>query len=79
MKRFLPLMTAIWLCACGVGSERAEELYEDRCLQMGGSVVGDPGDGSVIMGGCPNGETNLGEIVYREFPRPVEGAICCLP
>ena len=49
-----------------------KELTERECLDMGGQLIGDPGDGSVYRDGCPRGQTLLGSV-----PVGIEGSICC--
>ena len=56
-------------------------ITTDTCLSMGGTIVGDPGDGSVLRPEflCPSGHPPIGTIQFMdEEPIAVEGAVCCL-
>lgn len=55
-------------------------LSEETCLEQGGSMVGDIGDGAVHRPEyvCPSGHPPLGSIVAGAGePIGVEGAVCC--
>lgn len=45
-------------------------LTKAECEQKGGTVVTDPGDGS--LKDCPAGKQNLGKVSGA-----IEGALCC--
>lgn len=50
----------------------------ERCSALGGEVVRDPGDGSVLGHGCPDGRETFG--VFEPSPGepvPSGGALCC--
>jgi len=51
------------------------------CLDEGGEVVGDPGDGSVFEPDytCPGGDSPLGILDFEPgMPFPKNGGVCCL-
>lgn len=53
--------------------------YQD-CLDEGGSIVGDPGDGSVFEADylCPDGQSPLGILDFEPgMPFPKNGGVCC--
>ncbi|MCR9163615.1 MAG: hypothetical protein ACE37F_15595 [Nannocystaceae bacterium] len=63
------------------GEGSASFTYEG-CLDEGGVIVGDPGDGSVFEPGylCPSGEPPMGWLEFEPgmaFPR--NGGVCCPP
>lgn len=65
-------------CAPGPGPTRVSYSSKE-CEAIGGLVVGDPGDGSLLRNGCAGSET-LGIIDNSKEPGsgiPIEGAMCC--
>ena len=55
-------------------------LTTAQCAEMGGVVVGDPGDGRVHQRDylCESGQPPLGTLMFLEGePIPIEGAVCC--
>ena len=57
-----------------------EEYTREECLDNGGIVVGDIGDGSIFQEGyvCEsNGESPMANIVQTEEPFAIEGEVCC--
>lgn len=58
-----------------------EELTVGACLDAGGEVVGDPGDGSVFQPDyvCASGDSPLGILDFEPgMPFPRNGGVCCL-
>ncbi|MBV1859750.1 MAG: hypothetical protein KUG77_15160 [Nannocystaceae bacterium] len=58
-----------------------EELTVGACLDEGGAVVGDPGDGSVFEPDyvCASGDSPLGILDFEPgMPFPKNGGVCCL-
>jgi hypothetical protein len=51
--------------------EPVATLSPDQCVQQGGEVRGDIGDGQIR---CGAGERELGRV-----PVGIEGSICCVP
>jgi hypothetical protein len=49
-------------------------LSLDGCDEAGGEVLGDPGDHSLVRGGCPDLRENLGFVDFG-----FEGGLCCGP
>lgn len=45
----------------------------ENCRYSGGEVLTDPGDGSLMRNGCPDGHANMGLV----SPSGEEGALCC--
>jgi hypothetical protein len=63
-----------------VGGDERERLTPEQCVERGGSVVGDIGDGATHLPDylCPSGEPPVGEIFPVEGqPVAIEGAVCC--
>lgn len=57
-------------------------LTYEACLDEGGVIVGDPGDGSVFEPDyeCPGGESPLGWLEFEPgMPFPRNGGVCCPP
>ena len=55
-------------------------LTATQCAEMGGSIVGDPGDGKVHRPDyiCESGESPLGTIQFEAGkPISIEGSVCC--
>ena len=55
-------------------------LTRAQCEQSGGTVVGDPGDGSTQLPTyrCPNGSAPVANIRFLEGePISIEGSVCC--
>jgi hypothetical protein len=55
-------------------------LNRQDCLDAGGLVVGDIGDGRIHRQdyACPNGQSPIGTIIYgKEEAMPLEGEVCC--
>lgn len=75
----ISLVTALTAATCSSQNGEAP-LTTAQCIQAGGSIVGDPGDGSVHRPDyiCESGLPPLGAIRFLEGePIPVEGAVCC--
>ena len=73
------LMAGLVAAACSSQGTGAA-LTRAECLDMGGTVIGDPGDGRVYRPDyrCPSGQRPLGPLEFQEGePIPVEGAVCC--
>jgi len=51
-------------------------MAPESCTAQGGTVVGDPGDGSTHRPDfrCPSGKAPIGEV-----DQGIEGAVCCGP
>ena len=80
-RRIAGIIALVIVSACSTDNG-APLLTSETCLSMGGTVLGDPGDGSVLSPEylCPNGEPPVGTILFTEGePMAVEGAVCCLP
>lgn len=70
-----------WPDTDGGTSEGQALLTVGACLDDGGEVVGDPGDGSVFEPDyvCPSGESPLGILDFEPgMPFPKNGGVCCL-
>ena len=55
-------------------------LTTAQCAEMGGSIVGDPGDGRLHRSDyiCESGETPLGTIQFEAGESiSIEGSVCC--
>ena len=66
-----------WGTTTGAGS-----LTYAACVDQGGVIVGDPGDGSVFEPDyeCPGGEAPLGWLEFEPgMPFPRNGGVCCPP
>jgi hypothetical protein len=62
------------------GTGAQDPITAARCKELGGSVVGDIGDGAIHRPDyrCPGGEPPLGAIAPEAGePQAVEGAVCC--
>jgi len=80
-RRLTGLVALVILSACS-SDNGAPLVTTESCLSMGGTVVGDPGDGSIGSPEyrCPSGDPPIGTIPFlEEEPIAVEGAVCCLP
>lgn len=93
--RFILIVITLGLAACtpkgvgtpvaepelpGLGSKHSTQMTAQECVNAGGVVVGDIGDGRIHRTGylCENGEAPLGTIVpIQGQPMAVEGAVCC--
>ncbi|MGH1341268.1 MAG: hypothetical protein ACRBN8_06945 [Nannocystales bacterium] len=67
--------------SAGESSGGAAPLTVGDCLDAGGEVVGDPGDGSVFDPDyvCESGESPLGILDFEPgMPFPKNGGVCCL-
>lgn len=53
---------------------RLPTITTEECEDAGGEVIGDPGDGSVTLVGCPDDRSELGLVDLG-----AEGAFCCEP
>ncbi len=65
----------------GEATAGAAALTVGACLDEGGEVVGDPGDGSVFEPDyvCPSGASPLGILDFEPgMPFPKNGGVCCL-
>ncbi len=70
---------AIATAAC-LSDRNDTPLTTARCVEMGGVIVADIGDGRVHRTDylCESGERPFGPIEFLEGqPIPVEGAVCC--
>ena len=65
-------LLALALLGCGEEPEPGRVLEPAECEARGGTVIGDPGDGSVHRDGCPEGQELLGSVNLG-----IEGGICC--
>ena len=75
------LLAAALIAAACSSQNGAQSLTSAQCREMGGTIVGDPGDGRVHDPDflCESGRPPLGPIEFLEGePIPVEGAVCCL-
>lgn len=98
--RFMPFFIIFAFSACvpvknqpletsvgfpGLGVENGTQMTEHECVQAGGTVIGDIGDGRIHQHDylCENGEVPLGSIVpaldkpNNSVSIPVDGAVCC--
>lgn len=65
----------------GETTDGADPLTVAACLDEGGVIVGDPGDGSVFEPDyvCESGESPLGILDFEPgMPFPKNGGVCCL-
>ena len=80
-RAFTVILLAAALIAAACSSQNgARPLTSAACLEMAGTIVGDPGDGRIHRPDyvCENGQPPLGPIEFAEGqPIPVEGAVCC--
>jgi len=70
------------VCCGGLpdNSTSREEYTRQECLENGGVVVGDIGDGSIFQADyvCEsNGESPLADIAQTEDPVAIDGEVCC--
>lgn len=67
----------------GLGPTTGEALLTyAACIDQGGVIVGDPGDGSVFEVDyvCPGGESPIGWLEFEPgMPFPRNGGVCCPP
>ena len=58
----------------GDGGAERDVISEEECAARGGTIVGDPGDGSTRRPDyvCPNGAPPIAEVQWG-----IEGAACC--
>lgn len=67
-------------CEPGPPQSMQVSYSSKECEGIGGTVVSDPGDGSLFRNGCPDGKATLGSIDNSKEPEsgiPIEGALCC--
>lgn len=80
-RAFTVVLLAAALIAAACSSQNGvHSLTSTTCLEMGGTVIGDPGDGRVHKPDyvCASGRPPLGPITFEKGePIPVEGAVCC--
>lgn len=65
----------------GVATTGAAWISHDDCIAEGGTVIGDPGDGSVFEPDymCPDGGVLLGVLDFMPgMPFPENGGVCCV-
>jgi hypothetical protein len=67
-----PPYTVCWDYSPGLRCAR-HAYTPEQCAAVGGVAVADPGDGSVVEGGCPGGASSLGPI-DADWD---EGGLCC--
>ncbi len=80
-RRLTGIVALVIVGACS-SDNGAPLITSDTCQTMGGTVFGDPGDGSVLSPEfrCPSGDPPIGTIFFVEDEAvAVEGAVCCLP
>jgi len=80
-RRLTGIVALVIVSACSPDNG-ASLITSEACQSMGGTVFGDPGDGSVLSPEylCPSGDPPIGTILFtEEEPTAVEGAVCCLP
>lgn len=57
--------------ATSTGADGTQPMSPEECMQKGGQVKGDIGDGKVA---CDEGQEDLGRV-----RQGIEGAVCCAP
>jgi Kazal-type serine protease inhibitor domain len=63
-----------WQYSESLRCSRTASYTPEECAAAGGVAIADPGDGSVVAGGCPEGGTSLGMIDAGWD----EGGLCCV-
>jgi hypothetical protein len=56
-----------------------EQLTPEECSARGGTIIGDPGDGSTHRPDfvCPSGAPPIGDVAAGSGAAGIEGAACC--
>ena len=69
------ILACLSATACTEPEASGGPYTPDTCRTAGGNAYLDPGDGSIVKRGCPDGRQLLGYMTH-DF---IEGGLCCGP